>query len=39
MLVAALTNNPFIDRTIMVLFAAVIGAVYAQLSTRHSHAE
>ena len=39
MLVAALTNNPFVDRTIMVLFAAVIGAVYAQLSTRHSHVE
>jgi O-antigen ligase len=39
MLVAALTNNPFVDRTIMVLFAAVIGTVYAQLSTRPSHVE
>jgi O-antigen ligase len=39
MLVAALTNNPFVDRTIMVLFAAVIGAVYSQLSTHHTHVE
>jgi O-antigen ligase len=39
MSVAALTNNPFVDRTIMVLFAAVIGAVYAQLSTEKIHVE
>ncbi len=39
MLVAALTNNPFVDRTIMVLFAAVIGAVYSQLSTHQTHVE
>jgi len=39
MSVAALTNNPFVDRTIMVLFAAVIGAVYSQLSTRQTHVE
>ena len=30
--VAALTNNPFVDRTIMVLFAVAIGAAYSQLS-------
>lgn len=39
MMVAAMTNNPFVDRTIMVLFAVVIGAVYAQLSTRPSHVD
>jgi O-antigen ligase len=39
MLVSALTNNPFVDRTIMVLFAAVIGAVYSQLSTHQTHVE
>ena len=39
MSVAALTNNPFVDRTIMVLFAAVIGAVYAQISTQKTHVE
>jgi len=39
MSVAALANNPFVDRTIMVLFAAVIGAVYSQLSTRQTHVE
>ena len=36
---AALTNNPFVDRTIMVLFAAIIGAVYSQLSTHQTHVE
>ena len=39
MSVAALTNNPFVDRTIMVLFAAIIGAVYSQLSTHQTHVE
>jgi hypothetical protein len=32
MAVAALTNNPFVDRTTMVLFAVAIGAAYSQLS-------